>query len=105
VRSHRAVWELLRGPIPEGLVLDHLCRNKACCNPAHLQVVTVEENASRGSAAPIADECPHGHAMTPENLGVVSTTQRRYCKACRRRDVDNYKRRRAAAAEGAPQLF
>lgn len=47
---HRVVWEILRGPIAEGLVLDHTCRTRACCNPCHLDPVTVRENTLRGEA-------------------------------------------------------
>lgn len=45
---HRYVYEQLAGPIPQGLVLDHLCRNPSCCNPAHLEPVTTAENVRRG---------------------------------------------------------
>lgn len=51
VRAHRAVYEALVGPIPEGMVLDHGCRNKICVNPSHLQPVTVAENTRRGKSA------------------------------------------------------
>ena len=47
---HRIVWTVLRGPIEDGLVLDHLCRNRACCNPDHLEPVTVRENTLRCEA-------------------------------------------------------
>lgn len=50
VMAHRAVWQIIRGDIPDGLVLDHLCRNRACCNPCHLEPVTVRENTLRGEA-------------------------------------------------------
>ena len=46
----RYVYENLVGPIPEGYVLDHLCRVRCCCNPAHLEPVTVQENTRRGNA-------------------------------------------------------
>jgi hypothetical protein len=50
IRAHRFAYELLVGPIPEGLVIDHLCRNRRCVNPAHLEPVTAEENWRRGDA-------------------------------------------------------
>lgn len=48
--AHRAVWELRCEPVPDGMVLDHLCRNRACVNPAHLDPVSVRENTQRGHA-------------------------------------------------------
>lgn len=48
--AHRAVWNFFGLPLPRGRVLDHLCRNRACCNPAHLELVTVRENTARGEA-------------------------------------------------------
>jgi len=48
--AHRAVYEVLVGPIPEGHVLDHLCRDRGCCNPYHLEPVTQAENVRRGEA-------------------------------------------------------
>lgn len=48
--AHRHLYERLVGPIPEGLVLDHLCRNRSCCNPAHMDPVTVRVNTLRGEA-------------------------------------------------------
>lgn len=58
VKVHRAAYEALVGPIPEGLVIDHLCRNTACYNPAHLEPVTNAENIRRG--------VPHRRTFRPE---------------------------------------
>ena len=63
VTVHRAVYEELVGPIPEGLQLDHLCRNRACYNPAHLEPVTQTENIRRGFAARGAALTEHGRSM------------------------------------------
>lgn len=70
VRVHRALWEELVGPVPDGLELDHLCRNRACCNPDHLEPVTRQVNVDRGSRAagrPRRTHCTHGHPLTPDN--------------------------------------
>ena len=58
--SHRVAYALMRGPIPEGLVIDHLCRNRACCNPWHLEPVTNGENVRRGEVGR-KKTAPRGH--------------------------------------------
>lgn len=62
---HRVVWEMLRGPIPEGLQIDHLCRNRGCCNPDHLEPVSQRVNLLRGISGPAINarktHCPKGH--------------------------------------------
>lgn len=85
-KAHRLVYELLRGPIPEGLELDHLCRNRRCVKPGHLEPVTHAENVSRGRAGAhhaAKTHCPQGHPYDEANTYVrKDRVNRRQCRAC-----------------------
>ena len=83
--SHRFVYEWLRGPIPKGLTLDHLCRVTSCVNPSHLEPVTMKVNILRGNGwagrQARQTECKRGHPLSGENLYMVGTM--RNCRSCR----------------------
>jgi hypothetical protein len=85
--AHRVVYELCVGPIPGGLELDHLCRNRACINPDHLEPVTHHENLMRGDGVSARNarktHCPRGHALSGNNL-YVDPKGDRECRTCRR---------------------
>jgi len=109
--AHRVAYEWFVGPIPEGLDLDHLCRNPPCVNPEHLEPVTREENLRRQGAVALAvTVCPQGHELTDENTYWYRSKHRR-CKTCRvaqrkaslarQRGVYNDRRRQDRAAARA----
>ena len=85
--AHRVVYEALVGPVPSGLELDHLCRNRLCVNPIHLEPVTHQENCRRGRVGKYLSErthCKHGHPFSGDNLIVLGAGLGRRCRACRR---------------------
>jgi hypothetical protein len=103
--AHRWAYEFLVGPIPEGMTLDHLCLNKRCVNPDHLEVVTAGVNTLRGGSVAAVNarktHCPAGHPYEGDNLRVYirpSGHAMRTCKACIRQ---HNARRRAASTHAS----
>lgn len=87
VMVHRYTYELLIGPIPDGLQLDHLCRVRNCCNPHHAEPVTQRINLLRGETltakSAAATHCPSRHPYEGSNLYITPTGGRR-CRECHR---------------------
>lgn len=109
--THRVIYELLLGPIPKGLCIDHLCRNRVCCNPGHMEVVTYSENVCRGVGPMLAKErckqqthCVHGHLYDEKNTR-LSTNKlgevQRICRTCHK-EKSKYWAARKRRAEGKP---
>jgi len=93
--AHRLIYEYFIAPVLPGNVVDHLCRNRACINPSHLEQVTNEENLRRGIGFTGRNfrtiECKYRHAFTPANTYITPSGERR-CRKCRA--LDEYMRRR-----------
>lgn len=103
--AHRRSIEFTTGkPVPAGAVVDHLCRNRLCVNPSHLEVVTQSTNVNRGYAGPISSSmrkewsmdrthCKHGHELTPDNeYNPPGHPTWRQCRECRRAAASRRKR-------------
>lgn len=119
--AHRVSYEINVGPIPDGLTIDHLCRNRKCVNPSHLEPVSMEENLLRGESPPaknaLKTHCPQGHAYEGDNIiwdkgrnGKIG----RKCRTCHyartkarlavKKDLYNANRRAKLAAQKSSTL-
>lgn len=90
-KSHRISYLLTRGEVSKALTLDHLCRNRACVNPDHLEPVTMRVNALRGFGASAQNakrtHCKHGHELSGDNLAIYQGKygEFRQCRICTRK--------------------
>lgn len=96
--AHRLVWEALVGPIPDSLEVDHLCLNRGCCNPDHLELVTHAENMRRSQASVAAQNrrkthCARGHPFSGDNLYINPGTGQRHCRICTNESVKRFQAR------------
>lgn len=99
-RAHRLAYEEAHGEIPEGLVIDHLCRVRACVNPDHMEAVTQRVNVLRGESLQAQNarktECIRGHAFDDENT-LLTADGRRQCRTCTNaRQLRRYHERKAS---------
>lgn len=85
VAAHRIAWASVHGSVPDGLVLDHLCRNTSCCNPRHLEPVTNRENIIRGVGPTAVNakktHCHVGHPL--DGVHLMAQRMGRECRTCR----------------------
>jgi hypothetical protein len=103
VYTHRYAYELLVGPVPAGLQLDHICRHRACVNPAHLEPVTQRVNMLRGEGPAAVNarktHCPKGHPLSGDNVYAhtvrATGTPGRRCRTCNTEAAREYRKLRA----------
>lgn len=100
--AHRWMYERTYGPIPEGLWIDHLCRNTSCMRPTHLQAVTPWENTKRGKQFSLRTHCKRGHAFDEQNRSIRKNQRPWYgrpehqtCRTCFNANQRRYRHARA----------
>lgn len=107
-KAHRVIYENHKGPIPDGLVLDHLCRNHKCVNPDHLEAVTQKINTIRGIGPSAMNSkkthCKNGHPFSDENTRAPTGRVHRTCRTCVREQMRARRRALAGIPLDAPLL-
>lgn len=102
-QTHRVFYEWFVGPIADDMQLDHLCRNRGCVRPSHLEQVTLQENTNRSDSTLAVvnrakTKCPKGHDYSPDNL-VKSMLPKRVCLTCQRARAAAWHRKRRQAKQ------
>lgn len=94
-RAARLLYQLDRGPIPLGLQIDHLCRQRLCVNPWHLEPVTCKENINRGETGSVAGQQSHNRSLTRTHCrrGHPYNGSRHLCRVCTKVNLDRYRRK------------
>lgn len=98
VQAHRWHWEQVKGPIPDGLEPDHLCRHRECVRLEHLEPVTKSVNRRRGWSMPQRAYCSKGHAMSGHNV-IVRKDGKRNCRTCKNAAVSLWKKNKRKSAK------
>jgi len=102
VYAHRYAWELVHGSIPEGLEIDHTCRNTRCVNVEHLEAVTRLENNRR--KVPYKTHCPHGHPYDETNTYILPSTGERQCRQCKAENAQQQRKKHTLHGEATYQV-
>jgi hypothetical protein len=99
VAAHRIAYELTYGPVPRHLQMDHLCRNRGCVNPNHVEPVTQQENIRRGTGISVLNaaktHCPKGHVYAGKNVR-ISPKGYRFCRECARVHSEEFRQKKRA---------
>jgi len=103
-KAHRISYSLLKGILIPLLEIDHLCRNRACVNPVHLEQVSKSVNQRRGFGAGGINSrktnCPQGHLLYGDNLYIEASTSHRRCLICKRKQNRLWKRKKEMLIRG-----
>ena len=88
VLAHRFIYEIMESKIPRGIVIDHLCRNRSCVNPSHMDITTIGQNCMRGDSPSAINSrkthCGKGHQYNDNNMRIDPKTKKKRCIICQK---------------------